>query len=67
MNHPKALKAGGVALVVGVLILVHGIVLYRVISHVTGTVVLVLIVIVLLKHLGVLGPMYGFFKRLSRG
>lgn len=67
MNHQKALKAGGVALVVGVLILLHGIVLYRVISHVTGTVVLVLIVSVLLKHLGVLGPMYGFFKRRSRG
>ena len=67
MNHPKALKAGGVALVVGVLILLHGIVLYRVFSHVTGTIVLLLIVVVLLKHVGVLGPMYGFLKRRSRG
>ena len=67
MNHPKALKAGWLALVVVVLILLHGILLYRVFSHVTGTIVLLLIVVVLLKHVGVLGPMYGFFKRRSRG
>jgi hypothetical protein len=67
VNHLKAMKASGIVLLVAVLFLVHGIVLYRVFSHVTGTIVLLLIVVVLVKHVGVIGPMYGFFKRRSRG
>lgn len=67
MNHVNVLKYGAVALLACVLVVGHGIVLYRFFSHRTGVIVLGLILLVLLKHVGVLGPIYGMLKRHSRG
>jgi hypothetical protein len=66
MTNVRILRAGGVLLLAGLLVAGHVIVLYRVSSHVAWTVGLGLILLVLLKHLGLLGPIYGFFKRRSR-
>jgi hypothetical protein len=66
MRDVRLLKNGWVLLLAGLLLAAHAIVLYRVSSHVAWTVGLGLILLVLLKHLGILGPIYGFFKRRSR-
>jgi hypothetical protein len=66
MRNVRILRAGGVLLLAGLLVAGHVIVLYRVSSHVAWTVGLGLILLVLFKHLGLLGPIYGFFKRRSR-
>jgi hypothetical protein len=66
MRDVRLLKNGWVLLLAGLLLAGHAIVLYRVSSHVAWTVGLGLILLVLLKHLGILGPIYGFFKRRSR-
>jgi hypothetical protein len=66
MKHPRILKYGSVALLVGVLVVGHGIVFYRLSSHMARAVVLGLILLVLLKHVGLLGPFYALFKRRSQ-
>jgi hypothetical protein len=66
MRDVRLLKNGWVLLLAGVLVAGHAIVLYRVSSHMAWTVGLGLIVLVLFKHLGLLGPIYGFLKRRSR-
>jgi len=57
-------------LMVGVIILIagHSIVLYYFSSHValSATVVLGVIALVVIKHLGLLGPMYALFQRRAR-
>jgi hypothetical protein len=62
----RILKTGLALLLAALLVAGHAIVLYRVSSHLAWTVGLGLILLVLFKHLGVLGPIYGFFKRRSR-
>jgi hypothetical protein len=66
MRDVRLLKNGWVLLLAGLLLAGHAVVLYRVSSHVAWKVGLGLILLVLLKHLGILGPIYGFFKRRSR-
>jgi len=51
MNHVHVLKYGAVALLACVLVVGHGIVLYRLSSHKAGAIVLGLILLVLLKQL----------------
>jgi fatty-acid desaturase len=63
MRHVRVLKYGSVALLAGVVVLGHGIVLYRLFSHTAHRIVLGLILLVLLKHLGVIGPAFAWFKR----
>jgi hypothetical protein len=65
VKNVRTLKTGLALLLAGLLVAGHAIVLYRV-SHVAWTVGLGLILLVLFKHLGLLGPIYGFFKRRSR-
>jgi hypothetical protein len=67
MKHPRVLNGGWVLVLVGALAGGHGLVLYRLSSHAAWTVILGLILLVLLKHVGLLGPIYAFFKRRSRG
>ena len=54
---------------VGVIILIagHGIILYNVWSHtaLSAAVVLGVIILVVIKHLGLLGPLYALFRRRS--
>lgn len=56
--------------VVGVIVLIaaHGVVFYAISSHValSTTVVGTVIILLIAKHLGVLGPRYGAFGRRSR-
>jgi hypothetical protein len=66
MRDVRILKNGLVLLLAGLLVAGHAIALYRVSSHVGWTVGLGLILLVLFKHLGLLGPIYSFFKRRSR-
>jgi hypothetical protein len=66
MRDMRIVKNGWVLLLAGLLVAGHAIVLYRVSSHVAWTVGLGLILLVLLKHLGLLGPIYGFLKRRFR-
>jgi hypothetical protein len=44
----------------------HGLILYQLHSHLASTAVVGLIILVLLKHFGVFGPIYAFFRRSSR-
>ncbi len=67
MNQVHVLKYGAVALLACVLVLGHGIVLYRLSSHKAGAIVLGLILLALLKHVGLFGPIYGMLKRHYRG
>jgi uncharacterized protein (DUF983 family) len=66
MKHDRLLKSSWVLVLVGVLFVGHGMVLYRLSSHLAWTAVLVVIPLVLLKHVGLLGSVYAFFKRRSR-
>jgi membrane protein YdbS with pleckstrin-like domain len=63
MRHWMVLLVGAV-----VLISSHGVILYYVSSHpaVSAAIVSSVIVLVVLKHLGFLGGLYGLFRRRSR-
>ena len=67
MMHGGLLKKSRllVALVV-ILVAAHVIVFYHVVSRMTWSVVLALTLLILLKHIGIFGPIYAFFKRRSR-
>ena len=67
MKHVRGLKYGAVALLASVLVVGHGIVLYRLSLHMARGIALGLILLVLLKHLGLFGPIYGLLKRHSQG
>ena len=54
------------AALVIILIAAHGVMFYHVISRVAWSVVLGLVLLILLKHIGLFGPIYAFFKRRSR-
>jgi hypothetical protein len=66
MRNVRILKTGWLLLLAGLLVAGHAIALYRVSSHVALTVGLGLVLLVLFKHLGLLGAIYAFFKRRSR-
>ena len=66
MRHTTGLKSAGLILAVVILIAGHGIVLYRISSHITWTIAVALILLVLLKHVGFLGPVFALFKRRFR-
>ena len=63
VKNPWVLLAG-----VGILIVGHGIVLYYVSSHVavSAAVVSGVIVLIVIKHLGLLGPLYGLVRRRAK-
>ena len=68
MTHGWLLKrAWMLPVFVVILMAVHGMVLYRLFSHVTWIVMLGLVLLVLLKHIGVFGSIYAFFRRRSQG
>lgn len=66
MKHTTGLKGAGLVLAVVILIAVHGIVLYRISSHITWTILAALVLLVLLKHVGFFGPVFALFKRRFR-
>ena len=70
MRRHSPLRARAWMLAVGVIILIagHGIILYYFASHVTLSTAVVsgVIILVVLKHLGVLGPLYALFRRRAR-
>jgi hypothetical protein len=57
------LMVGVIALIAG-----HGIILYYFSSHMalSATVVSAVIILVVIKHLGLLGPVYTLFRRRAR-
>ena len=67
MEHDRVLKRIWVLpILVAVLVAAHAGAVYGVLSHKTWTVALGLFVLVLLIHIGVLGPIYALFRRLLR-
>ena len=70
MRRHSPLRARAWMLAVGVIILIagHGIILYYFASHVTlsAAVVSGAIVLVVIKHLGVLGSVYALFRQRAR-
>lgn len=67
MKHTQLPKRPWVlAAFVAIMVVGHGVVFYEMSSHIRWTVALVVALLVLLKHVGVFGPIYTFFKRKSR-
>ena len=67
MMHGGLLKKSRLfAALVVILVTAHVIVFYHVASRMTWSVVLALALLILLKHIGIFGPIYAFFKRRSR-
>jgi hypothetical protein len=62
MRHRMVLLVGSIVLIAG-----HGVILYYVSSHiaVSAAIVFGVIVLVVLKHLRVLGGLYGMLRRRS--
>ena len=54
------------AALVIMLIAAHGVMFYHVISRLAWSVILGLALLILLKHIGLFGPIYAFLKRRSR-
>ena len=65
MKELRLSKGGWAMLAVCILVLGHGIVLYRLSSKVTWSIVVGLILLLLLKHIGLFGSIYVFLKRRS--
>ncbi len=65
MHGPLLKKKWGLAALVISLIAAHAIVFYQVISRMAWIVVVGLALLILLKHVGLLGSIYAFFKRRS--
>jgi hypothetical protein len=70
MKGHSRLRAHAWLLLVGVIVLIagHGIILYYFASHVTlsAAVASGVITLVVIKHLGLLGPVYALFRRAKR-
>lgn len=66
MKRAHVLKYCLIALLAGVLIAVHGIALNHLSSHMTRAIVSGLVLLVLLKHIGLLGSIHAFLKRRSQ-
>ena len=68
-GHRRLLTRSGISLIaVAILIAGHGIVLYFVSSHTTlsAAVLSSVIILVVIKHLGLLGALFALFRRRSR-
>ena len=48
---------------VGILIAAHGSILYYVSSHATVSIAVAAVILVVIKHLGLLGPLLAWFRR----
>jgi uncharacterized membrane protein YdfJ with MMPL/SSD domain len=48
---------------VGVLIAAHGAILYEVSSHATASIAIAAVILVAIKHLGLLGPLLAWLRR----
>lgn len=67
MMHGGLLKKSSMfAALVGSLVAAHLIVFYHVVSRMTWSVILAFVLLILLKHIGIFGPIYAFFKRRFR-
>lgn len=67
MMHGGLLKKSRLfAALVIILVAAHVIVFYHVVSRMTWGIVLALALLILLKHIGIFGPIYALFKRRSR-
>lgn len=70
MNHHNHLRMRLWMVLVGIIVLIagHGVILYYVSAHTTlpAAIVSGVIVLVVLKHLGFLGALYGGFRRRYR-
>jgi hypothetical protein len=67
MKHGQMLnRTWMLPVLIAILIAAHAMVFYRAISHTTVTIALGLILLMLLKHVGVFGPIYAFLRRRSR-
>jgi hypothetical protein len=65
MKQAHVFKYGLIALLAGILVFGHGIVLYRLSSHMARAIVLGLVLVVLLKHIGLLRSIHSLLKRRS--
>lgn len=65
IKHARMPKAW-LILVVGILVATHAFLLYRISSNLAWSVLLGLVVLVILKHVGLLGSLYAVLKRRSR-
>ncbi len=66
MRYAQVLKYVGISIFLVVLVAGHLIGLRRLFSHMAWPIVAGMIVLILIKHVGVLGPIYGIFKRRFR-
>jgi hypothetical protein len=48
---------------VGVFIVAHGAILYFVSSHATVSIAAAVVILLVIKHLGILGPLFAWFRR----
>ena len=48
---------------VGVFVAAHGAILYYVSSHATVSIAAAVVILVVIKHLGILGPLFAWFRR----
>jgi len=66
MKHGRLLKAVYLLPALMILIVVHGFIFYRTLSHMGLGLAIGFALLVLLKHIGVFGPVYTFFRRRFR-
>ncbi len=67
MRNHRLLARPWMLPVVAVLLAVHGFILYRIVSRLTFTAIVGVLVLLLIKHLGVFGSIYGMIRRRSSG
>jgi hypothetical protein len=48
---------------VGLFVAAHGAILYYLSSHVTASIAATVMILVIVKHLGILGPLFAWFRR----
>jgi hypothetical protein len=48
---------------VGLFVAAHGAILYYVSSHATVSIAAVAVILLVVKHLGILGPLFAWFRR----
>ena len=65
VKHARIPKAW-LILVVGIVVAAHAFLLYRISSNLAWSVLIGLAVLVILKHVGLLGSLYAVLKRRSR-
>lgn len=66
MKHGLVMKRAWLLPVVVILVAAHGFIFYRIASRLTLILAVGLVVVVLAKHLGLLGGIYAAWRRRSR-